>query len=327
MDTPVEMHRCVINMKTTKKRTLIASVLIVVIAFAGNASADPAGGQINSDVVAGQIVTLYLDVNPSDYVTTVVRDGSTMDPPLDYYYFSSLAPLLDRNGFSLSTTDPFNATIEMRCSGTERDIDGNIGSAYTNTLRNTTPTTAHIQGVYDGALDWVIPLMELESCASEETFSKTLYAGWNLISLPLTPSDSSVSAVLSGVSCDAVYRYNATSKQFESADVLDPGTGYFVHVASECTWTYSGTAYNSTGISLKQGLNMVGWLNCLKDVDDALSSISGDYYYAARWNTSAEMFEVYNPAAPSAFNDFTAMDRGAGYFISAKHDCTLSENC
>lgn len=169
--------------------------------------------------------------------------------------------------------------------------------------------------------------------SSAETFSKDLYEGWNLISLPLTPEDVSASAVLSTVSYDTVYRYNATStsKQFEgieSTDAMNPGTGYFVHVISECTWTYDGTADMSSGTSLEQGLNMVGWLNCSKGVDNALSSISGDYYYVARWNTSAEKFEVYNPVAPAAFNnDFTTVDRGTGYFISAKQACVLSENC
>ena len=161
-----------------------------------------------------------------------------------------------------------------------------------------------------------------------ETFSKPLYEGWNLISLPLVPEDSSAGAVLSGVSYDAVYRYNATSKEFESAGVMDPGTGYFVHVTEDCTWEYSGTPpYNSMGLSLEQGLNMAGWLNCSKDIGDALSSISGKYYYVARWNTTAQKFEVYNPAAPSVFNDFPTMDRGTGYFVSAKQECALSENC
>jgi len=166
---------------------------------------------------------------------------------------------------------------------------------------------------------------------SEETFSKPIYEGWNLISLPLDPTeDNSASVVLSTVSCDAVYRYNATSKQFEgieNTDVMNPGTGYFVHATTDCTWEYNGTAYNLMSTSLKPGLNMVGWLNCSKDVGDTLSSISGDYYYVARWNTSAEKYEVYNPAAPSAFNDFATMNRGAGYFISAKQECTLSESC
>ena len=162
---------------------------------------------------------------------------------------------------------------------------------------------------------------------SAETFSKTLYEGWNLLSLPLTPEDDGASAVLSGVSYDAVYRYNATSKQFESADVMDPGTGYFVHATVDCTWTYSGTASTSMDASLEQGLNMVGRLNCSKDVSDTLSSISGKYYYVARWDTQAQKFEVYNPAAPPTFNDFITMDRGTGYFISAKQECVLSENC
>jgi len=162
---------------------------------------------------------------------------------------------------------------------------------------------------------------------TEETFSKDLYEGWNLVSLPLTPSDNSASGVLSTVSYDAVYRYNAASKQFESASTMDPGEGYFVHVTQNCTWTYSGTPYTSLSTELKQGLNMVGWLNCSKDISDALSSIEGNYWYVARWNAVSQSFEVYNPVAPSSFNDFTAMDRGTGYFISAKADTTLSASC
>jgi len=164
---------------------------------------------------------------------------------------------------------------------------------------------------------------------TEETYSKDLYEGWNLVSLPLTPSDNSASSVLASVwdNVSAVYKYDATSKQFESASTMDPGEGYFVHVTQNCTWTYSGTPYNSMSIELKKGLNMVGWLNCSEDISDALSSIEGDYWYVARWNAVSQSFEVYNPVAPSSFNDFTAMDRGTGYFISAKADTTLSASC
>ena len=72
---------------------------------------------------------------------------------------------------------------------------------------------------------------------------------------------------------------------------------------------------------------MIGWLNCSKDISDALSSIEGDYWYVARWNATAQKFEVYNPVAPPAFNDFTTMERGEGYFISMKSAGTLTESC
>ena len=311
-------------MGTTKKGMLIVVALLTAIAFAGSASADPVGGEVNSTVAEGQIVTLYLDVNPSDYVTTIVDDQA---PSNDDYYFDWIAPMLVRNGFSIG--DLFNATIEMRCSGVEREIDGTVGNPYTNTLRNTIPSTAHIQAVYDGAYDDAT-LIEVEPCATQ-MFSKDFYVGWNLISLPLTSSDNSASSVLASVweylSAGAVYTYNAETKKFESAATMNPSMGYFVYVTSDCTWEYSGTPYTSISTELEQGLNMVGWLNCPKDIGEALSSISGDYYYVARWNAAAQKFEVYNPAAPSAFNDFTTMDQGTGYFISARQDCTLSESC
>ena len=306
---------------------LIAIALLAMTALAGSAqAAEPVSGQVNSTVAEGQIVTLYLDINPADYVTVAVTDNPYPDVD-DYYYFDDIEPMLLRNGYSFG--DYFNVTVEMRCSGVERDINQVVGSSYTNTLRNTTPSTAKWTGRYDGYTE-IAPLMKLEPCAAEEeTFSKDLYEGWNLVSLPLTPSDNSASSVLASVwdNVSAVYRYNATSKQFESASTMDPGTGYFVYVTQNCTWTYSGTPCTSMSTELKQGLNMVGWLNCSKDISDALSSIEGNYWYVARWNAVSQSFEVYNPVAPSSFNDFTAMDRGTGYFISAKAGTTLSASC
>jgi hypothetical protein len=304
----------------------VLTVALIVMVLTGSTQANPVGGQVNSSVVEGSTIALYLDGNPDDYVTAVVIDFD----PIDAYQVSDITSLLGRAGIGFGA--PYNATIVMRCSGVGRSDVGDLLDPYINTFRNTTPTTAHVSAINDGNT-WYASVMELESCATDETFSKDLYEGWNLISLPLTPSINSASSVLASVweSVTAVYRYNATSKKFEIADVMDPGTGYFVHVTSDGTWEYSGTPPYTLmdNIGLEQGLNMVGWLNCLKDVGDALSSISGKYHYVAQWNATAEKFEVYNPAAPdsSEFNDFTMMDRGTGYFISAKEGCTLSDIC
>ena len=163
----------------------------------------------------------------------------------------------------------------------------------------------------------------------EETFTKYLSEGWNLISLPLTPLDNSTASVLAGVSHDAVYRYNATAgtEQFENASTMDSGTGYFVNVTTAGTWTYSGTAYTQMNVDLKQGLNMIGWLNCSKPISDGLSSIAGKYWYVSLWNATSQSFEAYNPTAPPVFADFTTMERGTGYFISAKEGVGLEKSC
>ena len=165
------------------------------------------------------------------------------------------------------------------------------------------------------------------------TFSRTLVPGWNLISLPLRTADMTRMYVIDGSltdSYDALFKYNATTHRFEAldsaADELETGVGYFIHMTAADTWTYDG-ANTSMNVELSEGLNMIGSLNCTKDVSDALSSIEGDYSYVARWNVTSQQFETYNPAAPSFFNDFTTMERGEGYFISMKAAGTLTEAC
>ncbi|MCD4845717.1 MAG: cohesin domain-containing protein [Methanosarcinales archaeon] len=153
---------------------------------------------------------------------------------------------------------------------------------------------------------------------SPETFTKSLPEGWNLISLPLTPTDNSVSAVLSSVSHNAVRQYDATTHQFEDATTMDPGTGYFVNVTTAGTWEYEGTPVSSTSSGLESGLNMIGVPNCTMDVGTAMGS--ADYWYVSRWNANDQKYDVHNPSAPPSFNGFTTMTAGEGYFVSAKSD-------
>ena len=186
-------------------------------------------------------------------------------------------------------------------------------------------STVQIKDVWDP--DWVhyvVDLVVYEVPQETETFTKSLPAGWNLISLPLTPTDNGVGTVLSGVSQNAVKQYNANTKLFEDATTMDPGTGYFVHVTTAGTWSYEGTAYTTMTAPLSQGLNMVGWTNTSANLPGALSSISGNYTYVAHWNATSESYEVYEPNAPEVFNDFVTMERGVGYFIAATEDCTLT---
>lgn len=163
------------------------------------------------------------------------------------------------------------------------------------------------------------------TCGGVETFTKSLPAGWNLISLPFEATDNSTGTVLSTVTQNAVKQYNAVTKVFEDAATMDPGTGYFVHVTTADTWEYVGTPESSTTTELKSGLNMIGVPNCAMSVSDAMGST--DYRYAARWNATSQSYEVYNPAAPAAFHGFTTMEAGEGYFVSAVSDSTLTVTC
>ncbi len=164
--------------------------------------------------------------------------------------------------------------------------------------------------------------------AGEATFEKDLLKGWNLASLPLTPSDKKVSSVLNSVDgkYDAVVRYNAATHQFvtlSGSDEMDNGVGYFIHMTENGTWSYQGSAYDSINVGLSQGLNCIGWTNTSANLPGALNSITGNYNYVARWNATSRSYEAYEPNAPPPFNDFTMVNRGEGYWIAAKGSCTL----
>lgn len=165
----------------------------------------------------------------------------------------------------------------------------------------------------------------------QETFSKPLIEGWNLISLPLTNMTDMTAAnvidtSLSG-SYDTLYKYDASTHSFvslSSSDTMDNGVGYFINMTAADTWSYSGSAYTSMNVGLSQGLNCAGWTNTSANLPGALSSIAGKYNYVARWNATSQSYEVYEPHAPAVFNDFDTMDRGEGYWIAAKESCVLS---
>jgi len=159
--------------------------------------------------------------------------------------------------------------------------------------------------------------------------NKSLPVGWNLVSRPDITAGNSTASVLTGVYYDAVYRYDATSDTFVdvSDGTMEPGIGYFVHVASPSTWTYTGTPYTQMNTSLEPGLNMIGWLDCTKDITDALSSIEGKYWYVARWNATTQEYETYNPVAPPPFNDFDTLEPTTGYWISMKESGWLNVSC
>ena len=170
------------------------------------------------------------------------------------------------------------------------------------------------------------------SCEVEPViFEKELVLGWNLISLPLEPEDdSSTSAVLSSISGNysAVFRYDSTAKEFEvvTDGTMDPGIGYFVNVTTAGTWSYTGR-HTPISVDLKPGLNCIGWGNTSEGISDALSPISGNYTYVAKWGANDLEYEVYDANAPegiSEFIDFETMERGNGYWIAAKDGYTLN---
>ena len=224
----------------------------------------------------------------------------------------------------LETTEWTYPGFDYYISGETKTDSDHIKATITSPDGSYSGTNTMVASEAFNGVNVIINVTVYYQAPPTENFTKTLPEGWNLISLPLTPTDNNVSAVLLGVSQNAVKRYDATTKTFADVTTMDPGTGYFVHVITAGTWSYEGTAYESMTTSLSQGLNMVGWTNTSAALPDALSSIADSYRYVAHWDATSQSYEVYEPNAPAVFNDITTMERGEGYFIAATAGCMLT---
>jgi len=109
-------------------------------------------------------------------------------------------------------------------------------------------------------------------------YNFSLSAGWNLISLPLIPVDSSIGAVLEDAmdSLISVWNYDTATGTWKAYDPSAPefmndlhtmvdGKGYWVNMSSSSTITFRGSVMPSGGTTLPpsysfaEGWNMVGF--------------------------------------------------------------------
>jgi len=184
------------------------------------------------------------------------------------------------------------------------DINGNINLTWVNDTASTLP-------------------------ASGTTLN--LYTGWNLISLPLMPEDTSITSLLSPINgnYNIIWEYNAsnTSDHWKKYDPgvpfgndltnMEPGKGYWIMMTSNNTLPISGTVPESIDIDLKTSWNLVAF-NSLdsQPIAEALSSINGNYSIVWAYDASdtADHWKKYDPGV-SFGNDLVNVEPGRGYWI------------
>ena len=96
-------------------------------------------------------------------------------------------------------------------------------------------------------------------------FNLHLNPGWNMVSLPLTPTNSSVDVVFGDISTLNI-RPVVTwqSPMFITAENIEPKKGYWVFAPQNMDIIIAGTPIADTTISLSVGWNMIGTIGLNK---------------------------------------------------------------
>jgi len=167
--------------------------------------------------------------------------------------------------------------------------------------------------------------------SDEQEIKIPLSAGWNLISLPIQPSDLTPGVVLSSIEgkYDSVWGYDSDTgwsryKPGSESNLteLEPRIGYWLKMHEAETLLIQGTKLTETTISLKEGVwNFVGYCflgtrdtdDCMYHVRDSINSVWG-YAPDIGWS-------VWSIYIPSGMSDLESMKPGYGYCISVNKDC------
>jgi len=147
----------------------------------------------------------------------------------------------------------------------------------------------------------------------------TLEPGWNMVSVPVVPADTSRAAVFPPVDVVAVYTWDPGQKSYVVPDTIEPEVGYWVAVTEGTTIKVTGTPKTTWPSSLITGWNMVGSVYGTAvsvndadafDVDPSGSVLTNAIYW---WNPESKSYVAE-----------TSIVKGQGYWMAATADCTLT---
>lgn len=153
-----------------------------------------------------------------------------------------------------------------------------------------------------------------------------LITGWNWITLKSTPSNPSISAVLTSIggkydrvlSETGIYSVELPP-EFNTLTSLSAGSMYLIHMTSPGTLLISGTLIPvNQPIHLHPGWNWIGYYGSTSiPINVALTSINGQYQ---RVLSQDLYYDATNPSASSLIN----LDPNQGYLLYSNIDQTLT---
>ena len=293
-----------------------------------NLAATPSAGDINGALITGNTitgaagnVTASMGINTYGLVTNATITGNTITG-VDFSFKERLNGAIIATGTKLNGNSFDNNTNGVYTERTTGTLDatnnwwGNASgphdpSGTTEVPPCTNPTSAKNEdGTGDKVSDNVLYCpwtgMNVADCLIP------LKAGWNMVSVPVTPADNSVSAVFPGVA--VVYTWDPVSKTYTTPTTVEPDTGYWVAVIQDATITVTGVPVTTWTSDIKPGWNMIGSVISNASIanpnDNPDQSVQPFTYW---WNPVARTYVLT-----------TNIDPGKGYWAASVRDCTLT---
>ena len=193
------------------------------------------------------------------------------------------------------------------------------------------------------------PITWGDDASSDESaiFSMGLYSGYNLVSLPINPTDTSLPSALNSIQgkYKIVWGYKANENPqwksynpslpdfFNNLKNMTPAYGYWVFINSTpATLSIAGKYVNPATFQnqLYEGYNLVG-MPFIESKDYGLPNILNSIlsHFKIVWGYKANenpQWKSYNPSLPDFFNNLKNASPYYGYWIFINQTDTLTLN-
>ncbi|MCX5894983.1 MAG: hypothetical protein NTZ51_04005 [Proteobacteria bacterium] len=268
---------------------------------------------------------------PSGFYTITYADVSGFATPAGEAKTLDPGGTISFNGqYSESGISTTTTSIKQTSTSIHATTTTSIKGSSTTTITPQTTTTSESQTTT------TVPLLTTTTSTQQSTttttenisFTISLNSGWNLISLPLQPLDTSIEAVTQPIKNQftqiwtiidgAQLTYYPDNPGLSTLVSMEAGFGYWINMKTETGLLLQGTAPSSS-ITLKKGSNLAGYNSIVaQTVEESLKSISGKYRRV--WTFVNGELETYDPNDPDS-NTLQVMRPGVGYWIDATEDC------
>ncbi|MEA2035894.1 MAG: hypothetical protein U9O94_00190, partial [Nanoarchaeota archaeon] len=283
-----------------------------------------------------------IDITPPDIIVSSV--GSRVADNV------ILSATVTDNGAGLKHSCAVCISLDDSCNGgwSEENVinDFNEGNkngtcSYpwdTTDLENTTYFyNFRISDIENNTREGIPGQTEIIPKSNLTTFNINLKQGWNLISLPLIPSDQSTSTVLSSIEGNykKIYYYDSTTKNWEVYNPhrtifdqpnnllqLNVGRSYWIDISTPTTLTITGYPLTEFSLDLATDWNFIGYPYLRgRNITLALSSIKSQFLRIYSYDSEQQNWDIYK-TYESVYepNTIQEISPGVGYIIDMKSE-------
>jgi plasmid maintenance system killer protein len=266
--------------------------------------------------------------------------GGTGSSPKFFWSVGRHTSVTDFNPVTIIASGEFTKPVVL--GNTYRLFLGWDGTKFTFKVDDEEATYTPETPIFPPNMPWKGLNVRIDASKNEEAYIEALFdnvmidsprlnlsSGWNFISFPRLPADTSISTIMSGKDVRIIWGWDNVNqvwlkwKPLSSDNTLtnfEFGKGYWIYVNGQTTIDMSNwNKPSSSTLTLRPGWNLIGWLGMdNRPISDALSSLNNNWRVIWTWEDGTWYGKHTSLNLP--YPELTTLKKGKAYWIKMTNE-------